>query len=316
MRRLLLPLILSTSAAAGCATAGGASSDGLAELRRAQASAAEQRTQVERLRARNRALTTRERRLEAELALARADARELRGELEMRRQTHHIGGDSGSEEGWVEVDGLAATAQADARSVSDPGATDDVDSEVADRAPEDEGPRPVLRLYGTPEEPAPITTVTTAPTARVGRAATLAPVPPMPDVGRLAATPRAAPSDAALAEYRQALQLVRDRQFERALPALERFVAAHPEHPYADNALYWRGEVFFLRRQYPQALAEYTRLLSGYPRGNKAADALLRSGLCHLRMGDASRARASFRRLRESFPNSVAARRASREDAS
>jgi len=239
----------------------------------------------------------------------------------MRRQTHRLGASPApSSEGWIEEDGFAANAHHGPEGAPSE-ALDAEPPAEPEPAPQEQGPRPVLRLYGTPSAgQTSLPTATLAPgtppfgvrpSTQVAPLPSSALLPPAaPDV------PAAAPDDAAVREYREALAMVRDRRLDAALPALERFVAAHPNHPYADNALYWRGEVFFLRHQFPQALREYTRLLSTYPRGNKVADALLRTGLCHLRMGDAARARASFRRLRESFPQSVAARRASREDAS
>jgi len=338
MRRLLIPLLLSSTGAFGCASGAANTSGTLDQVRELHASVAERDAHVARLEQHDAELQARDRRLRAELALARADARELRGELEMRRRTHQLGSANQAEEGgWVEQDGFAATAggatssnQGDSADRGDQAEEAQAPAEPVEEPAEDDAPRPVLRLYGTPE-PAPeqpsVNTATLSP-GTFGVRPAIAPLPAVsaqanpPAVSGSAAplpspqSPLAAPEDAAVQEYRAALAMVRDRRFDEALPALERFVAAHPDHPYADNALYWRGEVFFLRHQFPQALREYTRLLSTYPDGNKVADALLRSGICHLRMGDAARARASFRRLRESYPQSVAARTASREDAS
>ena len=326
MRRLLLPLLLSSTGAFGCASGAANAEGSLGQLRELRASVEERDAQVARLERHETELQARDRRLRAELALARADARELRSELQLRRRTRQLGANTSalaSDDGWIEQDGFAATAPASAEAPQATEPDDEAQEQPAEaEAPvDDDAPRPVLRLYGTPEalpEQASVNAATLSPATFGVRPA----VAPLPEVSASAApvptsdTPLAAPNDAAVREYRAALALVRDRQLDEALPALERFVAAHPDHPYADNALYWRGEVFFLRHQFPQALREYTRLLSTYPDGNKVADALLRSGICHLRMGDAARARASFRRLRESFPQSVAARTASREDAS
>ncbi|MCA9581578.1 MAG: tetratricopeptide repeat protein, partial [Myxococcales bacterium] len=82
----------------------------------------------------------------------------------------------------------------------------------------------------------------------------------------------------------------------------------------ADNAAYWVGEVFFVQQQYEQALRSFEGLIVSYPKGNKVPDALLRAGLCHFRMGHDKKARAYFKRLKELFPDTVAARLASRED--
>ncbi|MGD8606887.1 MAG: tetratricopeptide repeat protein [Myxococcales bacterium] len=116
--------------------------------------------------------------------------------------------------------------------------------------------------------------------------------------------------------YRRALSLIRDERFEDALIELDAFLTAHPSHPYSDNALFWSGEIHFLRHEYSLALEYFERIDKLYPWGNKAPDALYRIGQIYLRRGDKSRARSYFDKVREQFPNTAAARLALREDAS
>ena len=116
--------------------------------------------------------------------------------------------------------------------------------------------------------------------------------------------------------YRRGLDLVRQQRFEEALVELDTFAEKHPGHPYADNALFWCGEIHYLRREYARALEYFERLEKLHPWGNKAADALYRMGQIHLRRGDTARAQAYFDKVREQFPDTAAARLALREDAS
>jgi tol-pal system protein YbgF len=116
--------------------------------------------------------------------------------------------------------------------------------------------------------------------------------------------------------YRRGLQLVRDQRFDEAEAELEAFVRQHPSHPYADNALFWCGEIHYLQREYATALEQFDKLLKLYPWGNKAPDALYRMGQIYLRRGDKARAQAYFDKVREQFPDTAAARLALREDAS
>lgn len=249
------------------------------------------------------------RELEAAVALARAEANALRialREAEERERTR-------------------AT-----RIVHTP---DEQGVDVVDEEPEESGPRPVLRLYGSAPAPIP------GPPASV-----FADAPPPPPALRLpvahsgagpsdgvpaipaapvVVTPRVAPSparneprpDPAAAAYREALAHVSARRFDEALAGLDAFLRANPDHAYADNAMYWRAEIHYARRDYRRALAEFTALVERYPRGNKVPEALLRIGLCHERMGDRASAQRAFERLRAEFPASAAARMASREDA-
>jgi tol-pal system protein YbgF len=130
------------------------------------------------------------------------------------------------------------------------------------------------------------------------------------------ASPVPEPETVRIDGYRRGLQLVRDQRFAEALVELDAFAAAHPGHAYADNALFWCGEIHYLRREYTEALRYFERVEKLHPWGNKAPDALYRMGQIYARRGDRARARAYFDKVREQFPDTAAARLALREDAS
>jgi tol-pal system protein YbgF len=116
--------------------------------------------------------------------------------------------------------------------------------------------------------------------------------------------------------YRRALGLIQAQRFDQALSELDAFASEHPSHPYADNALFWCGEIHYLRGRHDQALRYFERIEKLYPWGNKAADALYRMGQIHLRRGNTAGAQTYFEKVREQFPDTAAARLAQREDAS
>jgi tol-pal system protein YbgF len=123
-------------------------------------------------------------------------------------------------------------------------------------------------------------------------------------------------SDSGVADYRRGLSLIREQKFNEALRALAAFLDVHPNHPYADNALFWRGEIHYLRHEYSHALKEFQTVEKHHPWGNKLPDALYRIGQIYLKRGDKARAQAYFDKVREQFPDTAAARLALREDAS
>jgi tol-pal system protein YbgF len=202
------------------------------------------------------------------------------------------------------------------------------------------GRRPVLRLYGPARTenvpiPGPIAPpfADAPPLPSIRLPVVLPPggdpeegVPAIPQVPVIVApsapepiletpSPRRAPGDdAGSRAYRAALAHLSARRFDQALSGLDAFMRDNPRHAYADNALYWRGEIHYAQRDYRRAVSEFTALIERYPRGNKVPEAMLRIGLCHEHMGDRARARAMFERLRTMYPESVAARMASRED--
>ncbi len=271
------------------------------------------------------------RELESRLAMADAEVRDLRGRLD------------------------AHDADASARPVVRIGDARTIEREPADaepREPEarvDDGPRPILRLYGAsapiaegasaPSLVRPIPALASSPTlpspplARglgplpvVGAGGSRLEVPPIPEspIAVASAPPIAArpppassrrPEDDPVAlEYRVALEDLAARRFDRALAALTSFLATHPSHPYASSAMYWRGEVLYMQRDYAGAERALSQMLERFPLGSKAADALLRLGFCRQRQGDPEGARAYFRRVRLEHPGTVAARLAMRED--
>jgi tol-pal system protein YbgF len=108
--------------------------------------------------------------------------------------------------------------------------------------------------------------------------------------------------------YDGALSLVNAKQYDKALEALAAFLVKWPDHPYADNAMYWRGECYFAQANYQRASEQFEGVLSRFPAGNKAPDALLKLGICQQKLGSATRAKEIFTRLAAQYPQSEAAR--------
>lgn len=288
------------------------------------------------------------RELESHLALRSAEVRELRDELSetrdrledarARRDAVRIGERRGRTTDTDAATGVDAIAEVE---LGEPPGDVVADAEPHDDDEGERSPRPVLRLYGPPPRPALAAGVAPMPgsspppilpppppssLATLGRLPVMATpdVPAIPDVpvavapppprAPLAVAPRASEDDPIARRYQAALAHVEARRWDDALAGFTAFADAHPSHPYADNALFWQGEILFARREYRRAVEILEALLVRYPHGNKVPDALLRIGVSYERLGDPERARAYFRRVREQFPDSVAARQASREE--
>ena len=109
--------------------------------------------------------------------------------------------------------------------------------------------------------------------------------------------------------YDDALSLVRADRCHDAIDAFASFVARWPDHPHADNAMYWRGECLLRIGETRRGIEELTALVDRFPTGNKAPDALLKLSLTWRRLGDEARAQQAAQRLLQDFPVSDAARR-------
>ena len=124
------------------------------------------------------------------------------------------------------------------------------------------------------------------------------------------AAPRSSALDPdAKAAYETALGQVQAKQFERGLEGLNGFLARWPDHPYAENATYWRGEALFGQGEYLRAAEQFDAVIARFGSGKKAPDALLKLGMCHDRLGSSHRAREYWDRLKTEFPRSDAARK-------
>jgi len=263
------------------------------------------------------------RELQAQLALARAEAAELRANsgASVQTDTVRIGGEDASDNAALFDD-------------TDTGEWEVPAEHLPPSEEEQAGPsarRPTLRLYGErpTEEPIPLGDPSFAP---VAGAAPL-PVAPLP-VGdpslRLATTPATAGSDAppwltapastAPAErptvdsgreaYERALGLFRERKVVEAARELRRMLSSYPGHGLASRARYWLAESLYIQRRYDDARRTFEDYVQGAPRSAKVPDALLKIGLCHQRSGNDAAANRVFARLSRQHPGSVAARTA------
>jgi tol-pal system protein YbgF len=108
--------------------------------------------------------------------------------------------------------------------------------------------------------------------------------------------------------YDAALALVNAKRFDEALDALTRFLVKWPDHPYADHAMYWRGECYYSRGDYARAVEQFEGVVARFPAGSKAPDALLKLGMSQQKLGNAAKARETFARLSHQYSDSEAAR--------
>ncbi len=172
--------------------------------------------------------------------------------------------------------------------------------------PNDTTPRPVIRVIGNgtvrrsghgrddrieetlPDEP--------GDGARVG--------PPVQE----GAPPSSALDPNAKRAYDAALALVNAHDFDRALDSFAAFLVRWPDHPNANNAMYWRGECYFAKGEIARAAEEFEGTIKRFPLGNKVPDCLLKLGICAQKLGNQAKAQAYFDRLTHDYPRSEAVR--------
>ena len=174
------------------------------------------------------------------------------------------------------------------------------DADPAD--PNDPGARPDIRLTGVPGA---------APSrSRSSRSGGRAHIEESDPQGLRTDGPRSSALDPdAKKAYEAALSQVQGKQYDRGLEGLNAFLVRWPDHPYAENAVYWRGEAYYAQGEYLRAAEQFEALLARFGSGSKGPDALLKLGMCHDRLGAPQRAREYWDRLKNEYPRSDAAKR-------
>lgn len=129
--------------------------------------------------------------------------------------------------------------------------------------------------------------------------------------------PKKDPVDEQLS-YVGAFELVKNRQYDKAIPAMQSFLKTYPSGPYAANAHYWLGELYLLKRDLAGAVKEFKTVVDDFSDSNKLAAAKLKLGVTYIRLGETDKARTELQHVTEQFPNTSAARlaRAKLEDMS
>lgn len=147
-------------------------------------------------------------------------------------------------------------------------------------------------------------TLSAAAPAAVGAAS----VPATPTTPAEAAADKAAQDDQQA--YQQALDLLYQQQFDKAITGFRGYIQKYPRGRYAHVSQYWIAEAYFAQNQYKQAVVEYQKLINEYPSSPKLAEAMLKTGDCHLKLNDTAKAQRTFEQVVRNYPGTEEARQA------
>ena len=92
-------------------------------------------------------------------------------------------------------------------------------------------------------------------------------------------------------EYKDAYDLLRQRQVDQSLIAFKEYLKKYPSGEFSANSCYWLGEISLLKNQLPQARDWFSKLLQDFPESNKVPDAKFKLGKVYHLMGDKKRAK-------------------------
>ena len=104
--------------------------------------------------------------------------------------------------------------------------------------------------------------------------------------------------------YKDAYETFQKGDLEGARRKFETFLKQYPNTELSDNAQFWIGETYYLKKDFEKAILEYEKAIAKYPEGDKIPAALLKQGFAFLELGDKTNARNILRRLIERYPQS------------
>jgi tol-pal system protein YbgF len=109
-------------------------------------------------------------------------------------------------------------------------------------------------------------------------------------------------------KYNEAIQAVKEKQYEKAIRLFRGFIKSYPGHNLNDNAQYWIGESYYAQKKYEEAIIEFEEVIQQYPKGDKVPAALLKEGLAFHELNDNTPARQILKKLIDQFPDSEEAK--------
>jgi tol-pal system protein YbgF len=101
---------------------------------------------------------------------------------------------------------------------------------------------------------------------------------------------------------------MKELRYADAAEDFQSFLKQYPNSEYADNAVYWLGESYYVTRNYDIALTSFERLMKNYPDSPKVPDALLKIGYTHYELKQWDKARAALLQVQQDYPDTTLAR--------
>jgi len=108
--------------------------------------------------------------------------------------------------------------------------------------------------------------------------------------------------------YRAAFDLLKDRKYPEAKQEFTAMLAHYPQGQFADNGLYWLGEIGYVTKDYPAAMNHFNRLIADYPTSPKVPSAMLKLGYVYYEQQDLEQARRILTDVVKRYPDTTEGR--------
>ncbi|MGO8988345.1 MAG: tol-pal system protein YbgF [bacterium] len=113
--------------------------------------------------------------------------------------------------------------------------------------------------------------------------------------------------------YRDAYETFHKGDLEGARRKFEAFLKQYPNTELSDNAQFWIGETYYVKKDYERAILEYEKAIVKYPEGDKIPAAIFKQALAFSELGDKTNAKNLLKRVIEKYPLSEQAQLAKKK---
>jgi tol-pal system protein YbgF len=108
--------------------------------------------------------------------------------------------------------------------------------------------------------------------------------------------------------YNNAYNLIRQRKFDEAESAFDKFVKDFPNNSLTGNGYYWLGEVKLVQGKPREALEAFSTVIQSFPGHAKEQDSLYKLGTVNDQLGDSVKAKSYLQDVIRRFPDTKAAK--------
>lgn len=109
--------------------------------------------------------------------------------------------------------------------------------------------------------------------------------------------------------YDRAVNLVlKEKQYDKAIPEFESFIQKFPQSSYAPNAHYWLGQLLFNKGRFAEAKVQFNIVAEQFKTSTKRSDAMLKLALVEQRQNNNAAAKVIYQTLINEYPTSSAAK--------
>lgn len=107
--------------------------------------------------------------------------------------------------------------------------------------------------------------------------------------------------------YLATFDLLKNGKYDDAIRGFRSMLDKWPNGRYSDNATYWMGEAFYVKRDYKSAQTSFQTVLDKFGNSPKAPDAMLKVGLCQIELKQNDQATATLQKVIKTYPTANAA---------